>query len=77
MEELIGALVHALIPDTESLKIDLDDSASDGLMIYRIFVDEKNMGRIIGKNGRIARAIRNIVKAAAMKKNMKIALEIG
>ncbi len=77
IENLLNALVRELILNPDALKIEKDTSAEDGLIVYRVIVDENDMGRIIGKQGRIAKSIRNIVRAAAVKNNMKIAVEIG
>ena len=77
IENLLNALVRELILKPDALKIEKDTTAADGLVVYRVIVDESDMGRIIGKQGRIAKSIRNIVRAAAVKNNLKIAVEIG
>ncbi len=81
MEDLITNLLNAILRDlvenTEAIKILKDDTAQDGLIVYRVIVDESDMGRVIGKQGRIAKSIRNIVRAAAMKNDIKVAIEIG
>ncbi|MBQ6143683.1 MAG: KH domain-containing protein [Clostridia bacterium] len=77
MENLLNALVRELILKPDALKIEKDETAEDRLVVYRVIVDESDMGRIIGKQGRIAKSIRSIVRAAAVKNDMKIAVEIG
>lgn len=74
---LLNAILRDLVENTEAIKILKDDTAQDGLIVYRVIVDESDMGRVIGKQGRIAKSIRNIVRAAAMKNDIKVAIEIG
>ncbi len=77
IENLLNVILRELVKNVEAIKILKDDSAQDGLIVYRIMVDESDMGRIIGKQGRIAKSIRNIVRSAAIKNNIKVAVEIG
>ena len=49
----------------------------DGTVVYHLHVAEEDMGRVIGKQGRIARAIRIVMRAAATRENSKVAVEIG
>lgn len=46
-------------------------------MVYRVIVTDEDMGRVIGKRGRIAKSIRSIVRAAAIKNDLRAAVEIG
>ena len=48
----------------------------DDAIILELKVAEEDMGKVIGKQGRIAKAIRNVVKAAAMKENKKVVVDI-
>lgn len=77
IENLLNVIVRELVLNREAVKIEKDSSAQDGLVVYRILVDENDMGRIIGKQGRIAKSIRNIVRSAAIKNKIKVAVEIG
>ena len=77
IENLLNILVKSLILKPEALRIEKGDPATDGLVVYRVVVDESDMGRVIGKHGRVAAKIRNVVRTAALKNNMKIAVEIG
>ena len=77
IENLLNALVRELILKPDALKIEKDETAEDGLVVYRVIVDESDMGRIIGRQGRIAKSIRSIARASAVKNNLKIAVEIG
>ncbi len=77
MEDLLQVIVRGLVNCPDKVGIDVDDSAQDGLIVYRVVVDDSDMGRVIGKKGRIAKSIRQIVKTAAAKRNLKVAVEIG
>lgn len=77
IENLLNVIVRELVLNRDAIRIEKDSSAQDGLIVYRIFVDESDMGRVIGKQGRIAKSIRNIVRSAAIKNKIKVAVEIG
>ena len=77
IKNLLNVILRELVENVDAIKILKDESAEDGLVVYRVIVDESDMGRVIGKQGRIAKSIRNIVRAAAMKNDIKVAIEIG
>ena len=74
MKELVEVIAKALVdnPDevavTESVKVDE--------IVVELTVASSDMGKVIGKQGRIAKAIRTVVKAAASRENKKVAVEI-
>ncbi|HEX7292906.1 MAG TPA: KH domain-containing protein, partial [Solirubrobacterales bacterium] len=65
MTELLEFLVRALVEDPEAVKV--EELEEDGDLVYEISVAEDDLGRVIGKGGRIANAIRTIAKAAAVR----------
>ena len=81
MEDLIANLlevmVRGLVSKPDNVKIEKIDAENKDFTVYRVIVDEEDMGRIIGKQGRIAKSIRSIARAAATKSGEKIAVEIG
>lgn len=77
MEDLLLVIVRGLASKPELVRVEVDDSAEDGLVVYRLRVDESDMGRVIGKQGRIAKSIRQIVKATSINKRVRAAVEIG
>ncbi len=77
IQNLLNVILRDLVENAEAIKISKDESAEDGLIVYRITVDESDMGRVIGKQGRIIKSIRNIVRAAAMKNDIRVAVEVG
>ena len=76
MEETLIAIVSGLVEDTDSIKVEKEEPNENGLVVYNLHVAPEDMGRVIGKQGRIAKAIRNIMRAAAGRKNERIMVEI-
>lgn len=66
LEYIISQIVDA------PKKVEISEEQNDGMINFAIKVDSQDMGRIIGKNGKVIRAIRNVVKIAAIKQNKKI-----
>ena len=76
MDDLILTIVKGLVDNRESVKLTRDEPDEYGVVVYHINVAPGDMGRVIGKQGRIAKAIRTVVRAAAMRQNIKVAVEI-
>ena len=76
MEELIIAISRGLVEDKDAVSVTADEPLEDGTVVYHLRVAPDDMGRVIGKQGRIAKAIRTIVRSAATRKDMKTAVEI-
>lgn len=76
MKELLTAMVEELVNDKEAVQVTVDEPDGEGVTVYHLHVAQEDMGRVIGKQGRIARAIRTIMRAGAVKYNQKIAVEI-
>ncbi len=76
MEELLISIASGLVENPEEVKATADEPNEEGVIVYHLHVAEADMGRVIGKQGRIAKAIRTVMRAAANKSNMKIAVEI-
>ena len=70
METIIKSLVEK--PD----EVQITENHGEYSMIIELRVSQDDMGKVIGKQGRIARAIRTILKAASVKENKKVTLEI-
>ncbi len=77
MEPLILSIVRGLVDDKENIAVTRGEQLEDGAVVYKIVVSPEDMGRIIGKQGRVAKAIRTVVRAAAMKSGEKAVVEIG
>jgi len=76
MKELLETIVIGLVEDKSAVRVDVDEVNSEGVIVYRLNVAPDDMGRVIGKQGRIAKAIRTIMRAGAIKHNQKIMVEI-
>jgi len=74
MTELLEFLVKALVEDPEAVTV--EELEEDGDLVYEISVAEDDLGRVIGKGGRIANAIRTIAKAAAVRIDRRVIVDI-
>ncbi len=76
MKDLLTILAKGLVEEPDAVNVTADEPLEDGTVVYHIHVAEDDMGRIIGKQGRIAKAIRTVARSAAIRKNEKIQVEI-
>lgn len=76
MEELLKAIASGLVEHKEDVSVTVDDPDAEGVVVYHLHVASDDMGRVIGKQGRIAKAIRTVMRAGAGKINQKIMVEI-
>ena len=74
MKELIIFLAQSLVEDTEAVTV--TESETEEAIVYELHVAPDDMGRVIGKHGKIAKAIRAIVKSASFKMPKKVIVEI-
>ena len=76
MKELLVSIVKGLVDNKDAIEVTVDEKNEEGIIVYHLHVDENDMGRVIGKQGRIAKAIRTIMRAAAAKINEKVQVDI-
>lgn len=76
MKELLEVIAKGLVADKDAVKITVDEPNEEGLIVYHLHVAPDDMGRVIGKQGRIAKAVRIVMRAGATRVNQKIAVEI-
>jgi predicted RNA-binding protein YlqC (UPF0109 family) len=76
LKDLLVSVVAGLVEDKSAINVTVDEKNSDGVVVYRLNVAPDDMGRVIGKQGRIAKAIRIVMRAAAVRVNEKIMVEI-
>ncbi len=74
MEELIETIVKALVDHPDDVRIEEVETSS--MVTYQLSVNSEDMGKVIGKQGRIAKAIRTVINAAGINESKKINLEI-
>ncbi len=74
MKELVEVIAKSLVefPD----EVSVTEKAGNHSLIIELKVAPSDMGKVIGKQGRIAKSIRSVVKAAASKDNKKVVVEI-
>lgn len=76
MTELLIAMAQGLVEAPAEVTATVDEPDEEGIVVYHLHVAPADMGRVIGKQGRIAKAIRTVMRAAANRNNQKIAVEI-
>ena len=74
MEELVRFIAKSLVDDPDSVKVSSREDGSS--VVIELSVAPADMGKVIGRQGRIAKAIRTVVKAASVKEDKKYMVEI-
>lgn len=74
MKELVEVIVRALVDHPEDVQVLSSMKGEEEVLTVKVAPDD--MGRIIGRQGRIARSIRTVVKAAAIKDNVQVSVDI-
>lgn len=75
MKEIVEVIAKSLVDNPDAVVVD-EVQDNSGITI-KLKVAEEDMGKVIGKQGRIAKAMRSVVKAVATKENKKATVEIG
>jgi predicted RNA-binding protein YlqC (UPF0109 family) len=75
MTDVVEYLAKALVDEPEEVKV--EERSDGGRVVVRLDVAEGDWGKVIGKGGRIATAMRTLVKVAAVKEDVRASLEIG
>lgn len=76
MKQLLTTIVAGLVEDKDAIEITVSEPDGEGVIVYHIQVAPEDMGRVIGKQGRIAKAIRTVMRAASVRSNQRISVEI-
>ncbi|NLK20984.1 MAG: KH domain-containing protein [Epulopiscium sp.] len=74
MKELVEMIAKALVDNPEEVRV--NEVEGERSIILELTVASEDMGKVIGKQGRIAKAIRTVVKAAAIRENKHVVVEI-
>ena len=74
MKELVVDIAKALVDNPDSVVVE-EFEDNDGIVLM-LTVAQEDMGKVIGKQGRIAKAIRTVVRSVANRENIKVSLEI-
>ncbi|MBQ6381514.1 MAG: KH domain-containing protein [Clostridia bacterium] len=76
MKDLLVSIAQGLVDAPSEVKVEVDEPNAEGVTVYHLHVAPDDMGRVIGKQGRIAKAIRVVMRAASNRQDAKIAVEI-
>ena len=76
MKELLASIAKGLVDEPEKVTVEVDDINDEGVVVYHLHVAPDDMGRVIGKQGKIAKAIRTVMRATANRNDSKISVEI-
>ena len=74
MKTIVEVIAKSLVDHPEAVHVEAKNEDSE--IVLELHVAEDDMGKVIGRQGRIARAIRTVVKAAATRENKKVSVEI-
>jgi len=74
VQEMLLFLTQSLVEDREAVQV--DELEEDGDLVYEITVNEDDLGRVIGKGGRVANALRTVAKAAAVREERRVLVDI-
>ena len=74
MKEIVEIIAKSLVDHPEDVVV--DEKQEDRTTVFELHVASDDMGKVIGKQGRIAKAMRTVVKAAATRENKKVNVEI-
>ena len=74
-KELLETIARNLVDDPEAVRVTTRE-AQDDTVVLELRVAPDDMGRVIGKQGRIAKAMRTVMRAAATRQDVKVAVEI-
>lgn len=75
MKELIEFMARAIVDNPDDVEV--TEENDDDQIVYHLKVAEEDMGKVIGKQGRIANAMRSLLKVAAIRSGARAVLEIG
>ncbi|HMS63382.1 MAG TPA: KH domain-containing protein [Solirubrobacteraceae bacterium] len=75
MRELLEDLVRALVTDPEAVEVEQFEE-DDGTVVLELSVGDEDYGKVIGRGGRTANALRTVIKAAAVQENRRVLIDI-
>lgn len=76
MTELLVTIAQGLVEQPDQVTVTVDEPNEEEIVVFHLHVAENDMGRVIGKQGRIAKAIRTVMRATANREGKKVAVEI-
>lgn len=76
IENLLIGMAKGLVANKEAVSVKTDDVNDEGIIVFHLDVADEDKGRVIGKQGRIAKAIRTIMRAGANRLECKVMVDI-
>ena len=73
MKEILEIIITSLVEDKEAVEINEVDNGKT--IVFEVKVAQSDMGRVIGRQGRLARSIRTVIKAAANREQKRVTVE--
>jgi predicted RNA-binding protein YlqC (UPF0109 family) len=73
--ELLAWIARHLVDDPSAVRVDTEER--DGVVVLRLHVAPDDVGKVIGRQGRIARALRTVVRASGARDDRRVVLEIA
>lgn len=74
MKDLVTVIAKALVDHPDDVRV--NEIEQDQVIVYELRVHASDVGKVIGKQGRIAKALRTVVSSAAVKENKRVTVEI-
>lgn len=75
MKDILTYIISSIVNNADEVKI--EEQEENGIVNFTITVSKEDMGRVIGKNGKIIKSIRNIMKIPALKQNKKVFISLS
>ena len=75
MAELVAYLARQLVDEPDAVRV--DEEERDGAVVLTLHVAQEDVGKVIGRQGRVARALRAVVRAGAARQRQRVLLEIA
>ncbi len=75
MAELLAYLARELVDEPDAVRVDTEER--DGALVLRLHVAPDDVGKVIGRGGRIVRALRTVVRASASREGRRVLVEIA
>ncbi len=77
MQNLLTFIAQGLVEQPDAVTVTADAPQDDGTVVYHLHVAAEDMGRVIGKQGRVAKAIRCVMRSVGGRQDQKTIVEIG
>jgi len=77
MKELVEYIAKGIVDHPDDVEVEVEEDEESERTVLHLYVHDDDMGKVIGKQGRIANAMRDLVKVAAAQRGVRVSLDIG